>query len=119
MTFDYSYYLGRKDLITINKDGVISLTKGVSSDFPLVPIPTDNQMTLAILSMTPYPSLSPAYGNALGRKDLACAADRASIRGYTMKDIGILENRIKNLEYYTSLTLLEKSALNMKIVNTV
>jgi hypothetical protein len=117
LIYDYSYYLGRKDIVTINKDGTISLVKGISSDFPIVPVPTDNQMTLAILTMTPYPSLSPAYANALGRKDLACGVDRASVRGYTMRDIGILENRIKNLEYYTSLTLLEKSALNMKIVN--
>ncbi len=117
LIYDYSYYLGRKDIVSINKDGSIAVTKGVSSDFPIVPTPSENQMTLAILTMTPYPSLSPAYANALGRRDLSCAANKASIRGYTMRDIGILEDRIKNLEYYTSLTLLEKSALNMKIVN--
>lgn len=117
LIYDYSYYLGRKDIVSINKDGAIAVTRGVASDFPIVPTPTENQMTLAIVTMTPYPSLSPAYANALGRKDLSCAANRASVRGYTMRDIGILEDRIKNLEYYTSLTLLEKSALNMKIVN--
>lgn len=117
LIYDYSYYLGRKDIVAINKDGEIAVSKGVSSDFPIVPTPSENQMTLAILTMTPYPSISPAYANALGRRDLSCAANRASVRGYTMRDIGILENRIKNLEYYTSLTLLEKSALNMKIVN--
>lgn len=117
LIYDYSYYLGRKDIVTINKDGVIAVSRGVSSDFPIVPTPSETQMTLAILTMTPYPSISPAYANALGRRDLSCAANKASIRGYTMRDIGILEDRIKNLEYYTSLTLLEKSALSMKIVN--
>lgn len=117
LIYDYSYYLGRKDIVIINKDGSIAVSKGVSADNPIVPIATDTQMTLAILNMVPYPSLSPAYANALSRKDLACSASRVSVRGYTMRDIGILENRIKNLEYYTSLTLLEKSALNMKIVN--
>jgi hypothetical protein len=117
LIYDYSYYLGRKDIVIINKDGGIAVAKGVASDNPIVPIATDTQMTLAILNMVPYPSLSPAYASALSRKDLSCSANRVSVRGYTMRDIGILENRIKNLEYYTSLTLLEKSALNMKIVN--
>jgi len=117
LIYDYSYYLGRKDIVIINKDGGIAVSRGVSSDNPIVPIATDTQMTLAILNMVPYPSLSPAYAGALSRKDLSCSANRVSVRGYTMRDIGILENRIKNLEYYTSLTLLEKSALNMKIVN--
>ena len=34
-----------------------------------------------------------------------------------MRDIGVLDKRIQNLEYYTSLTLLEKDALNLKIVD--
>lgn len=37
---------------------------------------------------------------------------------YTMRDIGKLENRIENLEYYTSLSLLENSVSNMNIVDS-
>jgi hypothetical protein len=37
-----------------------------------------------------------------------------SIR-YTMKDIGKLDRRITNLEYYTSLNLLEKSTESLQI----
>jgi hypothetical protein len=36
-------------------------------------------------------------------------------RRYTMRDIGKLESRIKNLEYYTSLSLLEQETLNLQI----
>ena len=34
---------------------------------------------------------------------------------YTMRDIGLLEQRITNLEYYTSLSILEKTATDMVI----
>ena len=36
------------------------------------------------------------------------------IRRYTMKDIGDLENRLTNVEYYTSLSMLESQAENTK-----
>ena len=38
---------------------------------------------------------------------------------YTMRDIGKLESRIKNLEYYTSLSLLEKETADLQILNPV
>ena len=48
--------------------------------------------------------------------------DEASIeladhKRYTMDDIGDLEERIKQLEYYTSLNLLESSTANLKITD--
>ena len=36
-------------------------------------------------------------------------------RRYTMRDIGKLETRIKNIEYYTQLSLLEQQAINTQI----
>ncbi|NDB58501.1 DUF4815 domain-containing protein [bacterium] len=117
LIYDYSYYLGRKDIVVVGKDGTISVTQGGASDYPLIPDSTDAQMMLAILDIAPYPSLSPAYANALVRKDLSCGARKVSVRGYTMRDIGVLDKRIKNLEYYTSLTLLEKDALNLKVLD--
>jgi hypothetical protein len=41
------------------------------------------------------------------RKDLAVQVDIKSIKGYTMREIGALEERIKRLEYYTVLNALE------------
>ncbi|NDB58625.1 DUF4815 domain-containing protein [bacterium] len=117
LTYSYSYYMGRKDIVVVSKDGKISVTQGVASENPQNPDSLDTQMMLAILNITPYPSLSPAYANVLNRKDLGCSAKKVSIRGYTMRDIGVLDRRIKNLEYYTSLTLLEKDALNLKVLD--
>jgi hypothetical protein len=115
--YDYSYYLGRKDVVVANKTGQFNVIKGVPDMNPVVPDSLETQMMLAIVDVAPYPSLSPAYGNILKRKDLACSARKVSNRRYTMRDIGILDERIKNLEYYTSLTLLEKDALNLKIID--
>ena len=36
-------------------------------------------------------------------------------RRYTMRDIGRLEQRLENIEYYTQLSLLEADAQNMQI----
>ncbi len=38
---------------------------------------------------------------------------------YTMRDIGKLERRIDNLEYYTSLSLLESEASNKEIIEGI
>ena len=62
-----------------------------------------------------YPSLSPAYAARLGRQDLATTQKPLLNYRYTMRDISILKDRITNLEYYTSLSLLEKSASEAKI----
>ena len=117
ITYDYSYYLGRKDIVVANKNKTFAVTKGIPSANPVPPDSLDTQMLLAILDIAPYPSLSPAYANVLRRKDLSCATRKVSNRRYTMRDIGILDQRIKNLEYYTALTLLEKDALNLKILD--
>ena len=117
LIYSYQYYLGRQDIVAINKNGDITVTEGVPDINPVVPQPLSTQMLIAILNIPPYPSISPAYGNVIGRKDIACSARKVTNRGYTMRDIGVLDNRIKNLEYYTSLTLLEKDALQMKVLD--
>lgn len=117
MTYDYSYYLGRKDIVSLDKKGSIVVTRGIPSTNPILPDSRETHMLLATVDVAPYPSLSPAYANALKRKDLSCSSKKVSNRRYTMRDIGTLDNRIKNLEYYTTLTLLEKDALNLKILD--
>ena len=41
----------------------------------------------------------------------------ASYKRYQMSDINKLEKRIENLEFYTSLSLLESETLNMQITD--
>jgi hypothetical protein len=115
--FDFSYYLARKDLVSVSKENVFSVKRGTPSANPITPTPVDNAMTLAVLNITPYPSLSLDYATRLGRTDLACAFQRTANRRYTMRDIGVLKERIQNLEYYVNLNSLEKKAADMQILD--
>ena len=49
--------------------------------------------------------------------DLEMDIEQFNIRGYTMKDIGALHQRINNLEYYASLSNLENDVFNKQIKN--
>lgn len=49
--------------------------------------------------------------------DLEMSIEQFNIRGYTMKDIGALHQRINSLEYYASLSNLENDVFNKQIKN--
>ena len=116
-TYDFSYYYPRRDLVTIDKNGYVSVIRGTPSNYPITPSTPSNVMALASLFITPYPSLAPNYAKVLNRPDLACVIKKLSNIRYTMRDIGLLKQRIENLEYYASLSLLEKSAAELKILD--
>lgn len=112
---DYSYYLPRKDLITLNKDGNFSVIEGNSKTIPITPNVPNDSMSLATITVAPYPSLSPSVASQRNRTDLACSILKTGYIRYTMRDIGVIKNRVDNLEYYASLNLLEQDAVNLKI----
>lgn len=115
--FDYSFYLARKDIVTLNKSGQFMIIQGVPASVPITPACPSHLMSISKLDIAPYPSLSPTYATMLSRADLACAVARTAQVRFTMKDIGVLKQRVDNLETYVSLSLLEKSALDMKILD--
>ncbi len=115
VNFDYSLYLGRKDLVVVDKDKRFQIVKGIPSTSPITPDMPADKMALASIDIVPYPSLSPAYGEKLGRRDLACSVKKLSNLRFTMRDIGVLKQRIVNLEYYTALSVLEKAAADLVI----
>lgn len=53
------------------------------------------------------------------RPDLAVRVDTSTIKGYTMKQIGSLDDRISRLEYYTVLQALETDAQQKSYANNV
>jgi hypothetical protein len=118
ISFDYQYYLARKDVLYLDKIGRFSIAKGVPAAVPITPSIADDLMPISVMTIAPYPSLSLYYANILNRKDLACATKKAANIRFTMRDIGVLKERIVNLEYYASLSILEKSAVDMKILDT-
>jgi len=100
IVLDYQYYLPRVDKIVLDKTKKFEIIKGVPSLTPLPPNDSSTGMTLFILSYSPYLD---------DIKDVNIQG--INHRRYTMRDIGSLESRIENLEYYTSLSLLEQDAL--------
>ena len=132
LSANVSSYLGRVDRVVINSTGGFEIRKGEASNSPVVPPSQDSSLTLQIYNIPPYPSLPEVLSaemisiidtkvmsaisgkrkNSYTIKPLIGAAERARIqqRRYTMADIGSLDKRIKNLEYYVSFTLAEATA---------
>jgi hypothetical protein len=100
----YDYYLGRVDKIYLNKNGEFIYLEGLSSINPKSPLKTDDLMELGTVTLPPY-----LYNV---KNAILSLVDN---RRYTMRDIGLIENRVKNLERVTSLSLLELSTQTLQI----
>ena len=123
-TTDYQYYLPRKDLIAMTSMGKFEVIKGAPQLDPKTPNPPPDGMQIAVIDVKPYPSLPQDNARRIntatapnGRVDLGIKASPRRIRRFTMKDIQGLEKRIDNLEYYTSLSLLETDTKNLFLAN--
>lgn len=116
-TTDIEYYLGRKDRIVMDDEGVFTSIYGVSSLSPVEPVEPDNALSIAVVNIPPYPSLAPNVAKSVGRPEYGVKYRAIDNRRYTMRDIGVLEQRLNRLEYYTSLNLLEKAASDLTITD--
>jgi hypothetical protein len=101
---DFEYYVPRIDKIFLDKEGNFLVSKGASALEPQFPKNLDNAMHLYTLSI-------PAYTLSTD----SIAVEQIDNRRYTMRDIGKLEKRLENVEYYTQLSLLEAQAQNLQI----
>jgi len=101
---DFSYFLGRKDLIFVDKLGNFDVLQGVPSLNPEKPQEPENGMVLFEVAYEPY---------VVNLKEVR--HKKLDNRRYTMRDIGRLDKRISNLEYYTSLNLLEKETADLAV----
>lgn len=104
----FDYYLGRIDRIFLTKNGGLQLLTGDPSETPRPPKALDDALEIGSISLPPY----------------LCDVNKASVslvshKRYQMSDISRLEDRIKNLESYTTLNLLEANtqSLSIKDVN--
>ena len=101
----YSYRLPRTDKLILSKGGEFQLVSGEPSDNPLAPILSDNSFEIGSFTLLPY-----AYNAS---RDIQF--NKTKHKRYQMKDIGRLESRIKNIEFYTQLSLLESDTQNLSI----
>ena len=101
---DFEYYLPRWTLVHMNKEGELVVTEGESSELPKKPKDPDGMMKLLEIFLPAY-TIRPQV----------VVSSKVKNQRYTMKDIGRLEDRIENVEYYTALSLLERDAESFEI----
>jgi len=104
ITSDIQYYLPRIDKIFVDKNGKFGVVKGISSANPVAPEDPKDAMVLYVMRLGAYTfSAADTIPNMIDNKR------------YTMRDIGKIEKRVSKLEYYTSLSLLEKETAGTQI----
>ena len=104
----YSYYLARKDKLILTKDRQFKIIEGTPSINPSFPTEPDGSMLLATLSLDPYTAYVPGENPPNQLANLSI--NKVIHKRWAKSDITDLEARVNNLEYYTSLSLLEQSA---------
>lgn len=104
---DYDHYLSRIDKLYIDYTGRFGIIEGNPAIYPTPPKSPSDGMVLYEIFMTAY-TYSPKNAKPKFIDN----------KRYTMRDIGRLEKRISNLEYYTTLSLLEKDTAQLQIKDT-
>ena len=105
---DFSYYLARKTKIAMDFNGKFFAIDGVPSLSPGDPLDPALGMVLYNLDLEPY---------TFNTNTNSVRIQTYDNKRYTMRDIGKLEKRIDNLEYYTSLSLLEQQTESLNIID--
>jgi len=109
LVLGYSYRLPRIDKIILTKNGFFESVSGEPAENPVAPILTSDAFEVATVTIPPY-----SYNS---QSDLIISFTKH--KRYQMKDISVLENRIKNIEYYTQLSLLELDTQTLSIKDPV
>ena len=104
INLDFSYFVGRVDRIFLDRTGRFQVQYGDPSDKRESPNSVEDAIELARVELHPF-MFQPRQVNI----------DFLKYKRYRMKDIKDLEDRIKNLEYYTSLSMLETQTSNLFI----
>ena len=104
-TLSLQYYLPRVDKLFLSKDSVFQIVKGAPNVRPQPPEDVEDAMLLATVSYAPY----------VFDVDEDVTIEETNFKRYTFRDIQVLEDRIKTLEFYTQLSLLESDTANMEI----
>ena len=115
-TADVEFYLPRKDLITLDSIGEFNVILGRSAQNPPTPFVQRDQSIIAECFIPPYPS--PTTREFETFKTNLIKIRLRTNRRYTMKDIAAIEERVKRIEYYTVLSLLEQQAKDLTIPDT-
>ncbi len=106
LIISYNYYQGRRDRLYLDKNSNWVYVQGVPADMPGLPNSIGDALEVCTVDL-------PAYTDSIKQVKIV----RTPHKRFTMADIGRLENRIKNVEYYTRLSLLETDTANLNITD--
>ncbi len=106
ISYDYNYYTNRIDRVYVDKSGEFRVATGAGAANPAPPEDISNALRLGTLIL-------PAFLRDVKTVKISLENNKR----YTMKDIGGLESRLDNVEYYTSLSLLETDTNNMLVLD--
>ena len=104
---DFQYYLARIDKVYVDQYGNFNDITGTPAIAPLPPADPIDGMMLYTIYLNPYTLSADDFSHQTTNNPR-----------YTMQDIGKLEARIANLEYYVNLSQLEQSTANYTVTNT-
>lgn len=103
-----AHYVGRIDKVVLDSIGRFNVLTGVPSNKPEEPEDPKEGLVLATVIVPPYTKIIDHI-----------RVNQRDNRRYTMKDIGKLDRRISNLEYYVTLNLLEKDTETLQIKDAI
>ncbi len=104
INLNFSHFVGRMDRIFLDKTGRFQVKYGDPSEKLERPNSVDDAIEIASVMLHPF-----LY------QPRQAEIDFLKYKRYRMSDIKDLEDRIKNLEYYTSLSMLETQTSNLFI----
>ena len=129
---DYKINVGKRADVYIGEAATVTVSVSNNNISPPPEVP--KAMRVGTVDIAPFPSLTREEATAAqnvysGDKlkdrrtefnviDYRIRVDQFNIRRYTMKDIGTLDQRITNLEYYASLNALESDTFNKQFKNS-
>ena len=105
-TLDFEFYLNKIASLFLTQSGSFKIVEGTPAEVPNEPKDIDGAMKLATMFIPAF-TFKPTDVNI----------QRIKNQRFTMKDIGKLQKRIQNLEYYTNLSLLERDAESFEVVD--
>jgi hypothetical protein len=109
---DYTHYLARNDILVLTKDNNFKLITGKPANNPTFPQQPDGSLLLAQLTLDPYTAYLPGETT---RYLPNLSMQKIQHKRWRMQDISDLQTRVNNIEYYTSLSLLEKQAADLQV----
>ena len=103
---DFEYFLPKFVSVHLGENGKFTVTEGVSSENPSLPVVPNIGIKL-------FDAFLPAY--TFDKDNVIITRERH--QRYTMKDIGKIDERLDHVEYYTALNLFERDAESFEIID--